>query len=326
MKRKPAPRLSLDLLRGFRAAARHLSFTRAAAELCITQSAVSHEVKALEEQLGQPLFSRVNRSLLLTEAGEKLYRAVDDALDSIDSVVTEVAQVEQTLSVTSTVPFASLWLGPRLPEFTRLHPEIGVRLTASNDLLDLRRERIDVAIRHVSAGDDAPSDIKLFDHEMFPVCAPALLRRPGGMIETPADLAHHVLLEFETVRNGRPWYDWHTWLRARRIRALKPAGWQRFSHYDQLIEAALGGSGVAMGRWPALSRHLAQGALVPPLAATEGVVVGALYVIAPHMARHAATQSFVAWLLAEAERDSERRQRNQEAWSKSRAPRKRARA
>jgi DNA-binding transcriptional LysR family regulator len=307
MSRKPPPRLSLDLLRGFRAASRHLSFTKGAAELCITQSAISQEVKVLEDQLGTPLFSRVNRTLRLTEAGERLYRAVEEALDIIDGVVADVSEAQLTLSITATVPFASLWLGPRLAQFTRLHPGISVRVTASNDTLDVQRERIDVAIRHVPSGDNPPSNLKLFDHEVFPVCAPVLLDRPGGMIGAAADLAHHVLLEFETVRNGRPWYDWQQWLRAMKIRGLKPAGWLRFSHYDQLIDAALAGSGVAMGRWPHLSRQLEQGVLRAPLGPSESTVIGAFYVVAPNDARHAATSSFVAWLRSEAERDSERR-------------------
>src|SRR6266568_5099426 len=128
-------RLSLDLLRGFRAAARHLSFTRAANELFVTQSAISREIKTLETQLGQPLFHRVNRALQLTHAGEQLYRAADEALALIDATTERLAGSGSTVAVTTTNALASLWLAPRLPRFNRIHPGIGVRVAASNDKL-----------------------------------------------------------------------------------------------------------------------------------------------------------------------------------------------
>src|SRR5204862_3818958 len=136
------PRLSLDLLRGFRAAARHLSFTRAAQELFVTQSAISREIRTLEQQLGRPLFRRVNRGLELTKAGEELYRAVDEALERIDAAALRVSGAIRTLSVTTTVAMASTWLVPRLPRFARLHPEIDMRVMASNDWVDLERAQI----------------------------------------------------------------------------------------------------------------------------------------------------------------------------------------
>src|SRR6266571_3114006 len=151
------PRLSLDLLRGFRVAARHLSFTRAASELFVTQPAISREIKTLEEQLGQPLFHRVNRALQLTHAGEELYRAVDEALALIDSTAERLATCEKTLSVTTTTALASLWLAPRLPQFSRLHPGIDVQIAASNDKPDLERDQLDIAIRFVARGADAPN-------------------------------------------------------------------------------------------------------------------------------------------------------------------------
>src|SRR5512139_1216140 len=136
------PRLSLDLLRGFRAAARHLSFTRAAQELFVTQPAVSREIRTLEAQLGRPLFRRVNRALQLTPAGQELYAAVDEALALIEAATARVVGVGQSLSVTTTVALASTWLVPRLPRFAQLHPEIDMRFVASNDAVDLEREHV----------------------------------------------------------------------------------------------------------------------------------------------------------------------------------------
>ena len=284
MKPQRTPRLSLDLLRGFRAAARHLSFTHAAHELCVTQSAVSREVKALEEQLSTPLFTRVNRTLRLTPAGEQLYRAVNEALGLIDSTVEQVTGAGRALCVTATVPFASLWLAPRLSRFTRLHPDISLRVLASNDRLDMAREHIDIAVRHITSGATPPSQDKIYDYEIFPVCSPAL-SRGSNPIRTPADLANHVLLDLETVRNGRPWYDWPLWFNAMKIRGVKPAGSLHFSHYDQVIEAAIAGSGIAIGRWPHLASHLRTGVLVAPLLDAGVARHGGFYIVAANELR-----------------------------------------
>src|SRR5512136_2856791 len=128
MDRQRMPRLSLDLLRGFRSAARHLSFTHAARELFVTQSAISHQIKTLEEQIGRPLFRRVNRALELTETGTELSLAIDEALTLIGSATQRAAGPSRTLSVTTTVAMASTWLVPRLPRFAEQHPEVDLRL------------------------------------------------------------------------------------------------------------------------------------------------------------------------------------------------------
>ena len=204
MDKRPHP-LSLDLLRGFRAAARHLSFTRAAQELFVTQSAISREIKTLEEQIGKPLFRRVHRALELTRAGEELYRATDEALGLLDAVTTRLAESGKTLAVTTTTALASLWLAPRLPRFSRLHPGIDVRIAASNDNPDLEREQMDIAIRFVPVGADTPSGERLLDCDIFPVCSPALARDGARPLRSPAELSNHVRLDFETIRDGRPW-------------------------------------------------------------------------------------------------------------------------
>ena len=308
MKPQRVPHLSLDLLRGFRAAARHLSFTHAAHELCVTQSAVSREVKALEEQLGTPLFTRVNRTLRLTLVGEQLYRAANEAIELIDSTVEQVMGAGRALSVTVTVPFASLWLGPRLSRFTRRHPEISLRVIASNDRLDMSREHIDIAIRHITSGATPPVQDKIYDYEMFPVCSPALLRG-SAPIRTPADLANHVLLDLETVRNGRPWYDWPLWFNAMKMRRIEPAGSLHFSHYDQVIEAAIAGSGIAIGRWPHLASHLRSGVLVSPLLDAGVARHGGLYVVVANEAPTEPAKAFITWLRSEADDDTKGRRR-----------------
>jgi len=297
------PRLSLDLLRGFRAAARHLSFTRAAQELCVTQPAISREVRTLEEQLGRPLFRRVNRSLELTQAGQELFSAVNEALDLIDATTIRLAGSSTTLAVTTTVALASTWLVSRLPRFAQLHPEIDMRFVASNHMVDLEREHIDVAIRYVPSGAASPSSDKLFDYEQFPVCAPALADDRARPLRTPADLSKHVLLEFETLLYGRPWFDWQQWFSAMKLRGVEGAQWLRFSHYDQVIEAAIKGSGVAVGKRPHLTDHLRDGILVAPLGTGYVARPGAFHVEVSGAARRDVVEIFVNWLHLEAQRD-----------------------
>jgi LysR family glycine cleavage system transcriptional activator len=309
MDRRRAPRLSLDLLRGFRAAARHLSFTRAAQELFVTQPAISREIKTLEDQLGQPLFRRVNRALKLTQAGRELYRAVDEALALIDDATMRVAGAWRTLSVTTTVALASMWLVPRLPRFTQQHPEVDMRFAASNDALDLEREHIDLAVRCVPQGAATTSQDKLFDYEQFPACSPSLLKDKARSLRTPADLANHVLLDFETVLYGRPWYDWQQWLDAMKLRGVQGAGWLRFSHYDQVIEAAIKGGGVAIGKWPHLTQHLRDGVLVAPLGAGWLATLGACYIEDAGSAPPEVVSLFVRWLHAEAQCDAKEREK-----------------
>jgi DNA-binding transcriptional LysR family regulator len=300
------PSLSLDLLRGFRAAARHLSFTQAARELHLTQPAVSREIRTLEDQLGRPLFSRVGRKLELTEAGRDLYGAVDEALAIIDSATARVTGAQQALAVTTTVALASTWLVPRLPRFTRLHPDIDMRLVASNEAVDLEREHVDVAIRYVPAGVATVSHDKLFDYAQFPVCAPSMARDPARPLGHIADLAHHVLLDFETQLYGRPWSDWTQWFAAMGVRRPQAAGWLRFSHYDQVIDAALRGSGIAVGKLPHLRQHLRDGTLVAPLGDDAVAPMGAFFVEVAASTRLAGVACFVDWLHAEARRDARR--------------------
>ncbi|HQR69045.1 MAG TPA: LysR substrate-binding domain-containing protein [Burkholderiaceae bacterium] len=302
MDRQRLPRLSLDLLRGFRSAARHLSFTHAARELFVTQSAISHQIKTLEEQIGRPLFRRINRALELTETGTELFRAIDEALTLIDNATERAAGPWRTLSVTTTVAMASTWLVPRLPRFAEQHPEVDLRLVATNDAVDLKRDHVDVAIRFTTLDMPPPSQEKLFDYLQFPVCAPALARSRERPLRTLADLSQHVLLEFETILYGRPWYDWQRWSKAMQLPAVKAAGWLRFSHYDQVIEAARKGTGVAVGKWPHLSDHLREGSLVAPLGDAAVAVVGAFYVDRLESGG-AASDAFIEWVRAEANGD-----------------------
>jgi LysR family transcriptional regulator, glycine cleavage system transcriptional activator len=300
------PRISLDLLRGFRAAARHLSFTRAAQELFVTQPAISREIKTLEEQLGLPLFNRANRTLQLTPAGEELLRVADDALAQLDAAVDRLAGAGTAVAVTTTSAFASLWLAPRLPRFNRQHPGIDVRVVAANDRPDLERDRLDIGVRVVLPGADSPEGEPLFDCRTFPVCTPALARDKATPIRAPADLARHARLDYEALRDGRRLSEWDYWFDVTGIPRVKPASTLWFPQYDQLAAAAVEGSGVAIGVWPYLERHLREGALVPPFGGDAIADRGRFYVdCRPAVAGSEAVQAFIAWLREEARRQGE---------------------
>src|ERR1041384_5211428 len=178
---RPTPRSharlpSLDLLKGFEAAARHLSFTRAAEELFLTQSALSRQMQTLEEQLGLPLFERRHRQLLLTDAGQVLHAAAKSVLEEIAQAVAAIRrdQAAQPLTVSTNQPFASLWLIPRLSRFRERHPSVDVYISADNRIVDLERERIDLAVRYCGEATVPAGSIRLFGERIMPVCSPAL--------------------------------------------------------------------------------------------------------------------------------------------------------
>lgn len=303
----------LDLLRGFEAAARSLSFTHAAGELFLTQSAISRQIRALEDDLGVPLFERRHRALALTDHGEALYRSVSTALAQLRETVRQISAADAVhmLTVTTTVTFASLWLIPRLPAFRQRYPNIDVRISANDSTVDLARERIDIAIRYCSPRAAPVSAIKLFGEEVVPVCNPALLKDDGRRpLRSPADLRHHVLLGIDSAAVQFPWLDWSAWLAAMALPALKPAGEIMFSHYDQMIQAAMDGQGVALGRMPLLAEQIRRGRLISPFdrprrpkdwrAPTRAFHA----IVEESAAQRVETRSFLEWLVSEAGRDA----------------------
>jgi LysR family glycine cleavage system transcriptional activator len=293
---------SLDLLRGFEAAARHLSFTKAAQELHVTQSAVSRQIKTIEEQLGVTLFRRLNRALLLTEEGQTLARAVSGALAGIEQAVARLSTFveDRPITVTTSVSFAALWLVPRLARLRAAHPDIDVRLAASNELADLQRDRIDIAVRFCEPKAAPSGAAPLTGEDVFPVASPRLTRDRAHPLRTPADLRHHVLLHFDDARAGWPWLTWQEWLVALKVPGLESAGALMFSHYDQLVRAAIDGEGVGLGRAPLVERFMKSGELVAPF--QDRVTVSRKYfvIVAPAAAGQRRVKQFVDWLFAEA--------------------------
>jgi LysR family glycine cleavage system transcriptional activator len=295
----------LDLLEAFEASARHLSFTRAADELSLTQSAISRQVKALEDRLGVVLFQRLHRALRLTEQGEQLLRVADDVLRQLHGVTERLrlSPAQKTVVLTTTPGFAGLWLIPRLAGFTARRPDVDVRISASYALVNLERDGVDLAIRYcteASVGADSP---KLFGEVVLPVCSPSLRKQASRPLKRPEDLRHHVLLYGETNATGQL-SEWPMWLRAMKLDELKPAGALHFSQYDQMINACVSGQGVALGRLPLIAGLLKEGRLVAPLGKTVASAHGYHLVRSPASSAKPEVEEFAAWLLQEARQPS----------------------
>lgn len=294
----------LDLVRGFEAAARLLSFTRAADELALTQSAVSRQIQALEAHLGVELFERRHRALALTEAGRILQRAVTDSLERLRDATERIRTVPspRLVGVTTTPGFAALWLIPRLARFSAANPEVDVRISATNEIIDMERAGIDIGIRFVD--EPAAEGRRLFGEEVFPVCAPALLKDPSRPLKRPEDLKRHVFLAIEHPRASAPWADWTPWLVTMGLPDLRPRRVMRFMNYNEVVAAAISGQGVAIGRLPLIEDVLRDGQLVPVF---EGRYASprAYYVIqSPRAARNADAQAFMQWLFEIVEEES----------------------
>lgn len=250
----------LDLLRSFVAVGRRLSITLAAAELCLTQSAVSRQIQALETFLGHRLFVRGHRSIEFTSEGRRLFRSADAWLEQLGDVVAALrpSGSRQPVTVSASVGVTALWLLPRLGAFQSAWPDVDVRVAAGNRFVDLERENIDLALRYCRQADAPAGAIRLFGEALVPVAHPSL---GVAAIEDPAQLSRQVLLEFDDV--AMPWLQWRDWLNRAGASGVKPKGILRFNQYDQVVQAALAGQGVALGRLELVRPLLAQHKLAP---------------------------------------------------------------
>ena len=289
-----------DLLIAFEAAARHLSFTKAAAERFVTQSAVSRQIAQLEAHLGAPLFERRHRALQLTDDGVLLAEAVRQSLALLHGAVDRMRLQarREVLSLTTTPGLASLWLIPRLADFLAAHPGVDVRIDATLERRQLGADGIDLAIRYMAAG-AAPADA-LFDETLQPVCAPALLRDRRRPLRVPSDLQRHTLLKIAAPLGAKQMpNEWQSWLTAVGAADVQPAALLSFNAYDAAVSAAVAGQGVLLGRRPLVDPLLARGELVTPF--PEGLVSARAYVVVvdERAARRPAVQALRQWLLAQ---------------------------
>jgi len=293
--------LRLALLPAFEAAARTLSFTLAAQELFLTQSAISRQIQQLEAALGTALFERRHRALALTEAGRVMQRAVNDSLERLRDAATAVraSSGPRQVAITCTPGFASLWLIPRLARFTAAHPQVDVRISATLEVLDLARSGIDVAVRFVPSGmGQGPA---LFEEEVLPLCAPQLLEEGDRPLKQPADLAHHTLLAADMPYGEALTVDWEPWFQVMGLQGVRMANTLRFTQYADAVAAAVAGQGVVIGRLPLLNELLRSGRLVAPFRGRAATRRGYYVAMSPSGAGNADAQEFVGWLVAEAE-------------------------
>ena len=291
----------LDQLEAFEASARHLSFTKAADELALTQSAVSRQIASLEEHYGLPLFRRLHRALRLTDEGQALAQVVGEVLGRLHQIGGELQRDKRakTVVVTTTPGFAGLWLIPRLASFTAARPDVDVRISAGYALVNLNRDGVDLAVRYLSEDAIDTGAELLFGDVVLPVCSPKLLRDRARPLKTPEDLRHHVLMYLDSGP-GADMQDWPIWLRAMKLERLKPASVLHFSQFDQLINAAVAGQGIALGRSPLLKQLLRERKLVAPFKKTVASPRSYYLVQSAGAARKPEVLDFADWLRQQA--------------------------
>jgi LysR family glycine cleavage system transcriptional activator len=296
---RPLP--PLDLVRGFEAAARRLSFTLAAAELFVTQSAVSRQVQALEAFLGVKLFVRRHKALSLTDSGQAYYRPVAAALSELRAATQRAREAARghVLTVTTTVSFASIWLVPRLARFRQEHPGIDVRIAATHEVLDMAGEGIDVAIRDIPSGREPAGSVRLVGERMCPVASPSYLKEAKAPLEKPADLCRHVMLQLHDPQGRWPWLTWAAWFEANGITDLVSQGTLTYDQYDQVISAAVHGQGVALGRLTVAKSLIEEGKLMPLFGKRVQIRRAIHAIFAPGASQRPEAQAFVAWLKKE---------------------------
>lgn len=292
---------SLNALRAFEAAARHLSFTRAADELSVTQAAISHQIKGLEEQIGMPLFQRRNRNLILTNAGQSLLPDMTEAFDCMNAALAKIKRQDEAgvLTVSTMDSLAATWLMPRLAKFRAKHDDIDVRLATSDVIVDYERDGIDIGIRYGLGSWPGLIAEKLMPEQIFPVCAPELLHKNGGLLE-PQDLRGHTLIHDDMPE------DWNMWLRVAGVADIDPTRGPGYSHSNLVMQAAINGEGVALGRDLLVADALLAGVLVKPfdLALTASY---SYYVTRTELgADRPKVRLFYEWLLGEARETASR--------------------
>lgn len=292
---------SLNALRAFEAAARHLSFTKGAKDLNVTQGAVSHQVKALEGQLGVKLFHRLHQGLMLTRSGQAYLPVVREAFDRLAAGTEQLLDRENAgvLTVSVSPNFASKWLIHRLGDFSARHPEIDLRIRASMRHTDFAREDVDLVVRHGDGHWPGLDVVRLAAEEVFPVCSPRLVDGPTPL-RVPDDLRHHVLLH-DLSRGG-----WPAWLAAAGVSDIDCARGPVFNQTSMAIDAAVEGQGVALARSVLAAADLLAGRLVQPFDVTVPADF-AYYIVCPKVtAERPKISTFRDWLLNEAEAERQR--------------------
>ncbi len=295
--------ISAGHLRAFEAVARHLNFRAASEELSVTQSAVSRQIQALEDDVGAALFLRHTRAVELTSAGALLLASVPRALASIDGAVRQIRQSagRKSVSLTTFASFASMWLIPRMEVFQRNNPDIDIRIDASDVSMDLEVADIDVAIRYGPPASMPPAAIRLFGEQLAPVISPWLLKT-NPRLKKPEDLAQFTLIEAgDAHRTHLEWLTWRRWFDEQHCAKLAPKRWLYFNYAYQMTQAALAGQGVVLARLPLIAESLAHGDLIEVLPHTRMDSPMAYWlIVGPRCGNRPEIRAFCEWLQAQA--------------------------
>jgi LysR family transcriptional regulator, glycine cleavage system transcriptional activator len=294
--------ISAGHLRAFEAVARHLNFRAASEEMALTQSAVSRQIQALEEEVGVSLFLRHTRAVELTSAGAQLLLAVAQALPRIDAAVRQIRQTagRRAVALTTFASFASMWLIPRLEQFQRDNPDIDIRIDASDTPLDLEVADVDLALRYGPTATMPVRAIRLFGEQLTPVVSPWLLKS-GSPLQKPADLAQFALIEAGDAQYTHlEWLTWRRWFEEHGSPKLQPKRWLYFNYAYQMVQAALAGQGVVLARLPMVAESLANGDLVEPLPQRRMDSPMAYWlIIGPRSGQRPEVKDFCDWLMAQ---------------------------
>ena len=259
---------SLNALKAFEAAARHMNFSKAADELNVTPGAVSQQVRQLEDSLGQRLFLRQNNALHLTMAGKSLLPHVRESFSRLLEATNLVRSknFENILKLSAPPTFTTKWLRPRLAQFQTLHPDLDIRLSASKQLIDFSKEDLDAAIRYGRGTYEGLACEKIMSEDIFPVCSPALLTQ-NTPLRTPADLKHHKLLHAEQSMHDETAPDWTKWFRAVCPESIQDINMHKGAYYTPAslaLDAAIAAEGVALAKGKWVQDDLEAGRLVQP--------------------------------------------------------------
>lgn len=288
----------LDLLRTFVAVGRRMSITLAAQDLCIVQSAVSRQVQALEKLLGCRLFVRAFRSIEFTPEGRHLFRSADPMLEQLGAVVEALRPPlgRPCITITATIGVTTLWLLPRLGAFQRSASDIDVRIAANNRVMDLERDGMDLALRYCPDALAPAGAIRLFSEVLVPVAHPSL---GVTAIEDAAQLQQQVLIDYDD--SSRPWMQWKNWLRGAGHKTGSAGGGRMlFNQYDQVVQAALAGQGVALGRLALVSSLLDEGKLVAATRRARVATDHGYWLLTRRDADSVALSRVRDWIVAEA--------------------------
>jgi LysR family glycine cleavage system transcriptional activator len=308
---RPAHRaLAVGPLRAFEAVARRSSFSAAAEELHLTQPAISRQIKGLESELGAPLFNRGTRRVELTVAGTQMLRSVIPLLQRLDTTVRQIrsARGRRHVSITTFASFASLWLLPRLAQFQREHPDIDIRISANDTLVELNDPDIDLALRYCHP-DAAPAGAtRMFGEVVTPAVGRGLAEQASrGQVPpltVPADLARHTLIEGDNVQPSSACRSWRQWLREQNLPLLEPQRELVLNYDYQKVQAALSGQGVVLARLPLVGESIERGELVEPFGKACRMASPFAYWLIEFQTGQAPRPEialFARWLMAQAE-------------------------